>query len=260
VLQEQFTEVFLECPAGEFRIPSIAPQRKLSLIIPTFQEAGNLTAFLAEVSGILDRKLGSDYEIVVVDDDSPDGTWELAAAFSRKHPATRVIRRTGARGLASAVVRGYQAASGAILGTINADFQHPPAVLEQMIEKAAEADIVIASRFCCGASTGDWQKDRVALSRAAQFLGKLMLPDVFGRVTDPLSGCYLFGRRIMEGAVIRPAGFKTLIEVLARGNALRIAECPYQMRKRERGNSKASFSNLFQFVGQLSRLKAERGS
>lgn len=246
-----------ECPVGAFAIPVLQAVRlHFSLIVPTYQEAENIERFARDVCAVLDRKLPSQYEVIVVDDDSPDGTWRLAASLMGQYPQIRVIRRTGERGLASAVVRGYQAASGKILGTINADFQHPPEVLSEMIDRARDVEIVVASRFCAGGGTGDWAKKRLMMSRAAHWAGKLMLPGVFGGlVADPLSGCYLFQRQVIEGIELAPMGFKTLIEITARGRASRIAECPYEMGERRKGMSKATFSSSILYLKQLRRLK-----
>jgi dolichol-phosphate mannosyltransferase len=171
-----------------------------------------------------------------------------------------VIRRTGERGLATAVTRGYQAAQGEILGTINADFQHPPEVLEAMIDRARESDIVVASRFCAGGGTGDWQLKRLLMSRVAHMTGKAILPNLFSCLSDPLSGCYLFRRTVMEGIPMSPTGFKTLIEIMARGRATSISECPYEMEARRKGASKATLSSLFSYLRQLRQLKTVDGA
>ena len=152
------------------------------------------------------------------------------------------------------MIRGYQAATGEILGTINADFQHPAEVLIDMLDRIATADLVVASRFCEGGSTGDWSQERLMMSRAAFQAGKLMLPNVFSELTDPLSGYYLFRRNVIEGVTFRPAGFKTLIEIVARGRARTVAECPYQMRSRRGGKSKAKLKTFLEYIKQLQRL------
>lgn len=230
-------------------------QLKLSLIVPTFQEADNIQEFLAETCAVLDTQVPGCYEVIVVDDESPDGTWLLANQMSARLPLIRVMRRKGERGLAKAVIRGYQTASGELLGTINADFQHPPQVLAAMIQQARQADVVVASRFCPGAGTGDWPLERLFLSIAAVQAGKLLLPDVFSGITDPLSGCYLFHRTVIDGIELSPMGFKTLIEILARGRAETVVECPYEMRTRRHGTSKATLESSFSFLKQLRQLR-----
>jgi dolichol-phosphate mannosyltransferase len=247
---------FPDCPQGRYVVPSLTGTRnKLSLIVPTYQEAGNIEQFLVDLCAVLDRELPLQYEILVIDDDSPDGTWRRVAHSMGRYPAIRMIRRSGERGLASAVVRGYQVATGEILGTINADFQHPPQTLAGMIRSCREADVVVASRFCAGGGTGDWPQDRLMMSRAAFQAGKLMLPEVFAGLTDPLSGFYLFRRTVIEGIELFPTGFKTLIEILARGRARNITECPYTMNARRNGRSKATLESSLSFLLQLRRLQ-----
>jgi dolichol-phosphate mannosyltransferase len=165
------------------------------------------------------------------------------------------MRRKSERGLASAVFRGFQMARGDVLGTINADFQHPPEVLGCLIERMEEADIAVASRYCKGGGIGDWPEERLMLSRAAIHTGRLVLPRVFAGLTDPLSGFYLFRRHVISGVALSPIGFKSLIEILARGRAEKIVECPYEMRARCCGKSKATFESSLDFLRQLRRLQ-----
>jgi dolichol-phosphate mannosyltransferase len=187
----------LKCPAGPYRIPRLpAPDRRLSIVIPTLNEAENIEALLIEVCAVLDRKVPHRYEVIVVDDDSSDRTWLLAARLVRTLTAVRVIRRMGERGLASAVVRGYQAANGQILGTINADFQHPPSLLAAMIDRLNDAGLVVARR----------DSNRLFLSWAARFAGQTLVPKAFTKLADPLSGCYLFHRTAIEEVTLAPVG------------------------------------------------------
>jgi dolichol-phosphate mannosyltransferase len=250
----------LECPRGPFVVPALsAPGPRLSLIVPAYQEAENIGQLLVDVCAVLDRFASLRYEVIVVDDNSPDGTWRIACQMAVIFPAVRVIRRTGEKGLASSVIRGYQAATGEILGTINADLQHPPSVLGSLLESIAGADVAVASRFCQGASTGEWPQERLWLSRAAYRAGKLMLPKIFSSLTDPLSGFYLLRRRIIEGVPLDPIGFKTLIEILAKGRAASVAECPYRMEPRRKGESKATIPSSLSYLLQLKRLHCNYG-
>ena len=226
----------------------------VSLIVPTFNEAENIREFLDAVRTILDRVLPGAYEVIVVDDDSPDRTWELAASLTG-FPALRVVRRIGERGLASAVIRGFQAARGSAVGTINADFQHPPEVLEAMVAALAGADLVVASRYVAGGGLGNWHWFRRVSSKMAHRFGLLLLPAVFGRIADPLSGCYLVRRECIAGVELKPLGYKTLMEITVRGRIASIRECPYQMRDRERGESKAGMRQTLQYIRHLFRLR-----
>ena len=228
----------------------------LSLVVPTFNEIENLREFLAAVRVTLDEALPARYEVIVVDDDSPDGTWEAAARLAADFPQLRVVRRIGETGLARAVMRGWQVGRGAVLGTINADFQHPPEVLARMIERLSEADLVVATRHGDGGSLGDWGLTRRVTSWGAGLIGRLLLPAVFARISDPLSGCYFVRRASIQGIELRPLGYKSLMEIMVRGNIGRIRECGYQMRKRSRGKSKVHALHPLQYIRHVFRLRS----
>lgn len=229
----------------------------LSVVVPTYNEAGNIGPFLEALRVDLDTVPAGEYEVIVVDDESPDGTGDIALAISAGWPNLRVVRRAGERGLARAVVWGWQAARGDVLATINADFQHPPSILPRMLRKIENVDLVVATRYAAEGSVGRFPLHRQLLSASARRVGKLLLPTVFGRVTDPLSGCYMFRREAIEDIELRPTGFKTLIEVLARGRVGNVAECGYTMEKRRNGRSHVRLRHWLQYVGQLGRIRSE---
>jgi dolichol-phosphate mannosyltransferase len=242
-------------PTGPLTVPAGAGAG-VSLIVPTYNECENIVAFLTALREALEQAAPGAWEIVVVDDDSPDRTWEIAASLTHI-PRLRVLRRRGERGLAGAVIRGMQVAAGDVVGTINADFQHPPEVLGPMIRALADADLAVASRFVPGGGLGNWRWSRRITSHGANLLGRLILPRVFGRLSDPLSGCYLVRRAAIAGVELKPVGFKTLIEIAARGRVERIRECPYQMRDRERGRSKAGGRQTLEYLRHLLRLRID---
>jgi dolichol-phosphate mannosyltransferase len=243
-------------PAGPLMVPpSPRPGVGFSLVVPTFNEAGNIIPFLAALRETLDAALGDDYEVIVIDDESPDGTGDIAAKIAFAYPQLRVVRRRGERGLARAVIRGWQLATGEILGTINADLQHPPDVLGKMIPRMREADLVVASRFAEGGGLGDWAMHRRINSRVAHSLGRIILPQAFCRSSDPLSGCYIFRRDAIAGAELHPLGFKTLMEIMVRGNFARVREVSYEMRSRQRGSSKLRMRHWFDYLFHLLRLR-----
>jgi dolichol-phosphate mannosyltransferase len=234
------------------------PAPRLSLVVPTLDEAATLPAFVEAACAVLDRVLPGEYELIVVDDDSADGTWRTALELAARFPALRVLRRTEESGLASAVVRGWQLARGDVLGVIDADLQHPPAVCERLwreIERGAE--LAVASRHVPGGGVSDWALRRRVLSRAAQVFGLVLLPGVLARVSDPLSGYFLVRRAAVEGVPLRPEGYKILVEVLGRGRARWIAEVPYVFREREQGASKATARVYADYVRHLARLRRD---
>jgi dolichol-phosphate mannosyltransferase len=236
------------------RLEEIVPRPKLSLIIPTYKEADNIAGFLNAVYAVL-LPVTDSFEVIVVDDDSPDRTWVIAAAMSSQLPGLRVVRRRNERGLASAVIRGWQAARGEIVGTINADFQHSPGILAEMLTMTDECDLVIASRYLANEPTGDETLYRRFASRVAYRLGSLLLPRVFHRVSDPLSGCYLVRRDAITDVTFHPIGYKTLIEILARGRVGTIGQCGYSLKRRRAGRSKATPVQYLNYIQQLVALK-----
>jgi dolichol-phosphate mannosyltransferase len=250
---------FPAVPTGPLQLPvrNAAEPLLLSLAVPTFNEAPNIRPFLETLRENLDPLLGSRYEVIVVDDNSPDGTFEAAARIAANYPQLRLMRRTRERGLSTAVIRGWQVSHGAVLGTINADFQHPPAIFPEMMRRMESADLVVATRYAKGGSVGSFPPHRRVLSGCARTLGGLLIPEVFGRVTDPLSGFYLFRRDAIEGIELRPTGFKTLIEILGRGSIERVAECGYEMQSRRAGQSNVKWRHSLDYLVQLGRIRIE---
>jgi len=249
----------IAAPTGPLIVPAVAAgdgQPVLSLVVPTLNESENITEFLAAVRHTLDQALPGRYEVIVVDDDSADRTWEIAARLGAGFPELRVVRRQKEGGLAVAVIRGWQVARGQILGTINADFQHPPDVLGRLLERREGADLIVATRHADGGGLGDWGLARRISSWGAAQIGRWLLPQVYARVSDPLSGCYLVRREAIARVPLRPLGYKSLMELLVRGNVGGIHECGYEMRKRVRGQSKVRALHPLQYIRHVLRLRA----
>ena len=227
----------------------------LSLVVPTYEEADNIEALLRSLHAVLTGcRVG--FEILVVDDDSPDRTWEVARNLASELPGIRVIRRTGASGLATAVTCGWAHARGEILGVIDGDGQHPPAVVADLLAAMADrTDVAVASRHVPGGGVSNWSAFRRLLSRCAQALGLLLLPGTVGRVTDPMSGYFLVRRDVIADTDLDPVGYKILLEVLARGDVRRVAERPYVFLERERGESKVSARHYVDYLRHLMRLR-----
>ena len=228
----------------------------LSIVIPTYNEALNIEELVRRLAHALDPALGPDYELIVVDDDSPDRTWDLALGLALTYPRLRVMRRTNERGLASAVVRGWQVSRGEYLCVIDADLQHPPDLvigLYQLMTRGA--DMAVASRHVEGGGVSDWSLLRRIVSRAAQLIGLVLLPGVVGRVSDPMSGYFMIRRSAIEGVTLNPLGYKILIEVLARGRFPWIGEVPYVFQERLQGGSKATLGVYFDYLRHLIRLR-----
>ena len=229
---------------------------RFSLVIPSYNEGANIQKIVQILSEILDSAIPNQYELIVVDDDSPDGTWKLAQELTPQYPQLRVMRRQEEKGLSTAVIRGWQVARGEILGVIDADLQHPPEILLQIwSEMEKGADLGIASRHVEGGGVSEWSIVRRFLSRGAQMLGLIILPEVISRLSDPMSGYFMVRRSAIVGKYLSPVGYKILIEVTARGAIRWIAEVGYVFREREAGESKVTWKQYVEYIQHLLRLR-----
>lgn len=253
------TSCLLATPTGPLIVPEPAAgsaRLRLSLVIPTYNEAKNIAALTAQLEALLEPVLGESWELIVVDDDSPDRTWAVALELARERPRMKVLRREHERGLSSAVVRGWQVAQGEVLAVMDGDLQHPADVnLALLSEIERGADLAVASRHVSGGGVSDWSAARRALSRGAQLLGLMLLPGVLSRLSDPMSGYFMVRRSALAGVELRPLGYKILIEIVARGSVRRIAEVGYVFRERTEGESKVTWRLYLQYLGHLLKLR-----
>ena len=228
----------------------------LSIVVPTYNERGNLPELVHRLTPALESSVGAAWEIIVVDDDSPDRTWDMARHLAEKHPRLRVIRRTGERGLSTAVIRGWQAARGEVLGVLDGDLQHPPEVLAALwhaIERGA--DLAVGSRHAQGGHAGEQGALRALLSFLARLCAALLLPPSALRLSDPTSGCFLVRRTSIAGRRMSPVGYKILLEVLVRGAVHTIHEVGYAFQRRRRGLGKATPRVWAEYLHHLVRLR-----
>ena len=265
IFHEKFTKADLSdvvesAPTGPLAVPALdTAELSLSLIVPTFNESENVRNLVAALTRLLDARLGADYEIIVVDDDSPDKTWQLAARLMPEYPRLRVVRRQNERGLSSAVIRGWQLARGSMLGVIDGDLQHPPELVLTLWDKLSEgADLAVASRNVKGGGVSDWSIRRRILSRGAQVIGLTVLYSVVSRVSDPMSGYFMLRRSVIAGKSLSPVGYKILLEVLGRGAAERVTEAGYVFRERAEGKTKITWLLYLHYLQHLLRLRADR--
>ena len=236
-----------------------APPIYFSLVIPTYNECKNIKSIVEQLTQLLDGIIPGDYELIVVDDDSPDRTWEVALSLTPEYPQLRVMRRQDERGLSTAVIRGWQAARGEVLGVIDADLQHPPeTLLQPLAEIKRGADLAAASRHVGEGGVSDWNLVRRFLSRGAQTLGLIILPGVVGRVSDPMSGYFMVRRICIADKTMNPAGYKILIEVLGRGDIRWIGEVGYVFQERQEGESKVTWKQYIEYLRHLLRLRFAR--
>lgn len=224
---------------------------RISVVSPTYNEAANIARLVSEVTAALE---GFEFEIVVADDDSPDRTWEEADRIAQTNPRVRVIRRRNNRGLSPAVIDGFLAATGDFVACIDADLQHDPKILRQMVAALASgSDVVVGSRYVYGGGTGEWHPFRRFESWVATKLAQLFLGVT---LRDPMSGYFILRsedfRRICHQLDAR--GFKILLEIVSRLAPSNLREIPYTFRPRVAGESKLSSKVILQYFGQLWRL------
>ncbi len=218
---------------------------RLSLVLPTYNEAANLERMVRALTEKLEGARIS-FEIVIVDDDSPDGTGRIADQLAAGSGGrVRALHRHGERGLGTAVVAGWQAASGEVLAVMDADGQHPPDLIPRLLAALDEGpqqdtDLAVASRYISGSHIPRWNLLRRLGSRFATALIRLALPRAVAGVRDPLSGCFALRRELIQGVELKPLGFKILLEVLLRAPVTRVAEVEYVFAARQAGKSKLS--------------------
>ena len=230
------------------------PAPELSVVVPTYQERENIAELLAGIRAALE---GRTWEVLVVDDGSPDGTADAARAFGDVR--VRVLtRRDGPRDLSRSVALGFEAARGRVLSSMNADGSHDPADLPRLLRGVEEgAEAAVGSRYAPGGSVRAWPWRRRALSA----LGTAAARAALGlKVRDPLSGFYAVSRSVFEraGRLETARGFKVLLELLVLGRPARVTEIPIAFRDRLRGRSKMSARAAWQAwagVWRLSRVR-----
>lgn len=222
----------------------------LSVVVPTYNEAGSVPTLAERLVAAL---AGREWELVIVDDGSPDGTAGIAEALAPRIPV-RVVRRAGKAGLASAVVAGFAAARGDVLVVMDADLSHPPETVPALTDAIARgADLAVGSRYTKGGGVRDWPLQRRLVSRVACLMGNLLVP-----VRDATSGFFALRRSVVDGVKLNPIGFKIGFEVIARGRYKTVVEVPYTFRDRELGASKFGRREIMQYVVQLGQVARDK--
>jgi dolichol-phosphate mannosyltransferase len=231
---------------------------EFSLIIPTYNERDNLPELFARLDRVLN---GCAFEVILVDDDSPDTTWLAAGKFQAQYDWLRVIRRRGERGLSSAVVCGFRQARGDVLGVMDGDLQHDENRLPELLSAMDYADFAIATRRAAGGSAGRWTWSRRLTSWVATMLarGIAQVP-----LSDPMSGFFTMRRELfaaMDDCAMQPHGYKVLLYLYSRavqqfgGERLRLREIGFQFRKRRHGASKLSSRVIVEYILMLLDLR-----
>jgi dolichol-phosphate mannosyltransferase len=230
---------------------------EISLVIPTYNERDNIVPLLSQIVPIL-----GDYswEVLFVDD-SRDGTDAIIADIAATDPRIRLWHRPENRdGLAGAVVEGLAEARGTYICVLDADLQHPPHRIPEMLAEAerSSADLVIASRYISGGSAGGLDGPfRQLCSHGLKGLARTMFPRRLAGITDPLGGYFLLRQSVVSGVALRPIGYKILLEILVRCRWEVVVEIPYNFQPRLQGDSKADFRQGIRFLRHLARLVSE---
>ena len=220
----------------------------LSIVIPTFNEASNITLIVDAVMNVLDKRVS--YEIIIVDDDSQDKTWKIAEDYTSEYENITCFRRIAKNGLSSAVIDGFMLANGKYVGVIDADLQHDESILIKMHDYCNKgADLVIGSRYCEDGSTGSWGAGRKLISKIATKMSQYITSI---HTTDPMSGFFVIKKSLFLKVVdkLHIKGYKILLDIISQLDAkeTKIVEVPYTFKNRINGESKLSPEVVMQLV------------
>jgi dolichol-phosphate mannosyltransferase len=219
---------------------------KISVIVPTYNEKGNMYPLIERIDNSMKD---FDHEIIVVDDNSPDGTAQVVEDLAKKYPIKLIVRKNE-KGLATAVIEGFKHSSGDVYAVIDADLQHPPETLKTLVWEASNGtDIAIGSRYN-GGEFGGFSKHRKIMSKGAKKIAKILVPKL-GNISDVQSGFFAIKKEVVKNAELSPKGYKILLEILAMGDYKVVKEIPYQFGKREYGKSKLGAGIISDYLYHL---------
>jgi dolichol-phosphate mannosyltransferase len=226
---------------------TISQGPELSIIVPTFNERENVPVLVERLRDVLRNQ---NWEVIFVDDSSPDVTADVVRAIAQQDSRVRCVQRIGRRGLSSACIEGMLASSATYLAIMDADLQHDESLLARMLTalKSEDLDAVVGSRYVDGGGIGNWNKPRLSISRFATRLSRLV---VKATLSDPMSGFFMIQRRTLNGAVqnLSAIGSKILVDLFASSpRALRFRELPYEFRARQAGESKLDTQVVWDYV------------
>ncbi len=220
----------------------------ISVIIPTYREAENLRLILPRVFHVLEQA-GMEGEVIVVDDDSPDGTAETVRELARDYPV-RVHVRRDERGLATAVMKGFELAGGDIVVVMDADLSHPGEKIPEMVRPILEdrCDITVGSRYVSGGGCDHWPLSRKLISRSSGLMARGVT-----KLSDPTSGFMAVRKAVLDKTVLDPVGWKIVLEVVVK-TGQRVEEVPIVFADREKGQSKLNLRVQAEYMAHLMRL------
>jgi dolichol-phosphate mannosyltransferase len=232
----------------------VAQTYDVSVVIPTYNEAGGIEQLISALTGVF-AQTNVNGEIVVVDDNSPDGTGALVDSLASKYPV-RCVHRAVKLGLSSAVIAGWATCTSPILGVMDADFSHDPKVIPPMLSaiRSGKCELAIGSRYIPGGGITNWPWRRRVTSRVA-----IMLAMPLTRVKDITSGFFFCQRSVIEGVQLDPIGFKIGLEVIMKGKYQNATEVPYVFTDRRHGSSKLNSGEIFNYLKQLGKIYTQAG-
>jgi len=227
---------------------------KFSIVVPTYNEAGGIERLIRSLSEVFAQH-NLDGEIIVVDDNSPDGTGAIVDRLSTELPV-RCLHRPGKLGLSSGVIEGWKFArpDSEALGAMDADFSHDINIVPRMVKAIEEGyGLAVGSRYIAGGGITNWPFKRIVTSKVA-----CMLAQPLTRIKDITSGYFLVRREALEGVELDPIGFKIGLEVIAKAHYGKAIEIPYVFTDRIVGESKLNQKEIFNYLKQLRKLYAAR--
>ncbi len=230
------------------------PSLKFSIVIPTYNEAGGIERLITTLDGVF-KQHGLDGELIIVDDNSPDGTGKIVDALAGRYPV-RCLHRPGKLGLSSGVIDGWKIArpQSEALGAMDADFSHDPNILPKMVAALENGfGLAIGSRYVPGGGITNWPWRRIVTSKVACWLARPLTS-----VKDVTSGYFLVRREALDGVTLDPIGFKIGLEVIAKARYGKALEVPYVFTDRIVGESKLNQREIFNYLKQLRKLYAAR--
>ncbi|OLD31641.1 MAG: dolichol-phosphate mannosyltransferase [Thaumarchaeota archaeon 13_1_40CM_2_39_13_2] len=229
--------------------------RSLSIVIPTYNESQNIVKILDSLRSMPPREM--DTEIIVVDDNSPDGTGKVVEEYVKKSKIgaypVQVIRRENKEGLSSAILAGIKHSKADAIVVMDSDLSHPPQTVSKMIEEldSSNCDIVVASRYVKGGSISGWPFKRKLISRGAT---KIAQRGLGIKIKDPMSGFFAFRRHIINNIKFDSLGYKILLEILVKAKGAKVKEIPYAFTDRKSGSSKLDLAVFFDYLKSVWRL------
>ncbi|MEM1526341.1 MAG: glycosyltransferase family 2 protein [Ignisphaera sp.] len=230
--------------------------QQVSIVLPTFKEKENINILFNEIRNKINLR---GYEVLVVDDNSPDKTW--AEALNNIGEYDVVVKRINMKGLSSAVIDGVLFSLGGYVVVMDADLQHPPEVVNNMFEKIKNDcyEIIVGSRYMHGGGVIGWSKIRLLTSKGATLIAKILLPYA-RKISDPMSGFFMVKKELIEKNKdkLDPMGFKILLEILEKCRPNKVAEVPYVFRSRYYGKSKLGTKTIIDFIIHVLKLSGWR--